>query len=112
MSLRQQQDEVARLEKKANSLTSRRSKLFDEYRSLGDEQRSVVDHLAAASQRLNDMQAAQALLDREEDPKVIAAVINGHAGDGRDRLQEALAAVDAKQANRVARVLAGEPADD
>jgi septal ring factor EnvC (AmiA/AmiB activator) len=112
MTLKQQRDEVARLEKKANTLTARRTKLFDEYRALGDEQRDVVNDLAAAEQRLNDLRAAEALLEREDNPRVIAAVLNGHFGDGRDRLEAALADVDEKQAGQVAKVLAGEPLDD
>jgi chromosome segregation ATPase len=112
MSVKQHRDEVARLEKKANALTAKRTKLYDEYRALGDEQRDVVNELAKAGQRLNDLQAAVALLDREDDPHVIASVIRGHSGDGRSRLQDALAEVDAKQADRVARVLAGQPLDD
>jgi septal ring factor EnvC (AmiA/AmiB activator) len=112
MTLKQQRDEVARLEKKANTLTAKRTKLFDEYRALGDEQRDVVNDLADAEQRLNDLQAAEALLDREDNPRVIAAVLNGHFGDGRDRLQRALADVDADRAGQVAKVLAGESLDD
>jgi hypothetical protein len=51
-------------------------------------------------------------LSREDNPRVIAAVLNGHFGDGRDRLEAALADVDEKQAGQVAKVLAGEPLDD
>jgi septal ring factor EnvC (AmiA/AmiB activator) len=112
MTIKQQQDEVARLEKKANTLTARRTKLFDEYRALGDEQRDIVNELAAAEQRLNDLQAAEALLDREDDPRVLAAVLNGHFGAGRERLEEALAEVDADKASEVRRVMSGESADD
>jgi chromosome segregation ATPase len=63
--LEKYQDEIDRLEAQANELTAKKDEHLAKMREVGDQQRQVIDELAAAQKRLNNAQAVAALEGRD-----------------------------------------------